>query len=115
MKRSERGCGEREAGTTGSMIPQQAIFVPEESGLLVAEALGATQCIVSTSVDERIAEICVGHVASFGEIRSSAKAAIVEYCEARHRMFSVVTLRGRFARFVQVSGPKAGRSSPSTT
>ncbi|ACD14700.1 MULTISPECIES: hypothetical protein [Burkholderiaceae] len=106
MKSSEHRREERETRTAGSTVLQSAIFVPEEAELLVAEALGAKQCIVSTSADERIAEVCAGHVASFGEIHASAKTAIVEYCESRHRMFSVLTLRGKFAGFVQVSGPQ---------
>ncbi|MGS0891165.1 hypothetical protein ACVBGC_01195 [Burkholderia stagnalis] len=106
MKSSEHGREKRNAQMTGSTISQPATFVSEESGLLIADALGAKQCIVSTSADKRIAKACADHVASFGEIHASAKTVIVEYCESRHRMFSVLTLRGKFAGFVQVSGPQ---------
>lgn len=93
-------------GASGSVADRQATFSPEGLGLLVAEALGATRCLVFASTDERIAEVCSGHVASFGEINASGKTPIIGYCESRDRMFSVLTLRGKFVGFVQVSGPQ---------
>ncbi|MFT4067629.1 hypothetical protein [Paraburkholderia sp.] len=109
MKSPEHSYEEHAGRTTGSVAYEHATFVPEKLGPLVAEALGATRCIVSTSTDERLAEVCSGHVASFGEIHASAKTPIIGYCEFRDRMFSVLTRRGKFVGFVQVSGPE-GRS-----
>jgi hypothetical protein len=98
---------EEHAGrTTGSVTYEHATLVPETLGPLVAEAFGATRCIVSTSTDERIAELCCGHIASFGEIHASAKTPIIGCGEFRDRMFSVLTLRGKFVGFMQVSGPQ---------
>ncbi len=106
MKNQEHSYEENTGAMTGSLADQRATFVLDNLGLLVAEALGATRCIVSTSTDEQIAEVCSGHVASFGEIHASGKTPIIGYCESRDRMFSVLTLRGKFIGFVQVSGPQ---------
>lgn len=108
MKSSEHGYDGSAGPTTGSAANEYERFGPDELGLLVAEVLGATRCTVCLSTDERLAAVCSGHIASFGEIHASATTAIVEYCESRHRMFSVLALRGKFAGFVQVAGP-AGR------
>lgn len=79
---------------------------PEELASMVAEALGAKRCVVSVTADERIADVCSGHYVSFGEVHLGATAAIVEYSDARDKMFSVLESNGKAIGVVQVSGPR---------
>lgn len=109
MKSPEQSYEEHAGRTTASVTYAHAAFVPEELELLVAEVLGAARCIVSPSTEPRVAELCAGNAASFGEIHASTKTPIIGYSEFRDRMFSVLMLRGKFVGFVQVSGPQ-GRS-----
>jgi hypothetical protein len=81
----------------------------EALATMVAEALGATRCVVTIEAHERIAEVCSGHYASFGEVHFGAATAIVEYSKARDKMFSVLELNGNAIGVVQVSGPKDKR------
>ncbi|SAK77408.1 hypothetical protein AWB76_05116 [Caballeronia temeraria] len=81
---------------------------PEELATMVADALDAKRCVVSVTADERIAEVCAGHYVSFGEVHLGARA-IVEYSDARDKMFSVLELSGKPIGVVQVSGPRDKR------
>ena len=79
---------------------------PQQLGAMLADVLGAQQCVVHAPVDDDVAELCGGLVAAFGEIHASPHAAIVEYSVARDRMFSILSTNGRMLGFVQLSGPR---------
>lgn len=82
---------------------------PEELAAMVAEALGAKRCVVSVTADERIAKVCAGRYVSFGEVHLEGTTAIVEYSDARDKMFSVLESNGAAIGVVQVSGPRDKR------
>ncbi|MGE8163744.1 hypothetical protein ACQKRQ_26840 [Paraburkholderia sp. NPDC080076] len=92
------------APITEQAVAHDDTCAPQELASMLAEALGAKRCIVSMPVDEGVAEVCANRIASFGEIHPSPKTAIVEYSDARDRMFSVLSLQGKVIGFVQVSG-----------
>src|SRR6476660_444156 len=76
-----------------AVIPD-SVSSPEELATMVAEALRAKRCVVTVTADERIAEVCSGQSASFGEVHFAATTTIVEYSDARDNMFSVLELNG---------------------
>jgi hypothetical protein len=78
----------------------------EQLGAMLANVLGARQCVVHAPIDDDVAELCDGLVAAFGEIHASSHAAIVEYGVARDRMFSILKVDGAMTGFVQVCGPR---------
>ncbi|WP_244195417.1 hypothetical protein [Caballeronia arationis] len=88
-----------------AVIPD-SVSSPEELATMVAEALRAKRCVVTVTADERIAEVCSGQSASFGEVHFAATTTIVEYSDARDNMFSVLELNGTAIGVVQVSGPQ---------
>ncbi|SAK79850.1 GAF domain protein [Caballeronia pedi] len=90
-------------------VTPDSLNSPEELAMMVADALDAKRCVVSMTSDERIAAVCSGHYASFGEVHLSATTAIVEYSDARDKMFSVLELGGKAIGVVQVSGPRDKR------
>ena len=90
-------------------VTQDFVNSPEELASMVAGVLGVKRCVVSIPIDERIAEVCADHVASFGEVHIGAKTAIVEYSDNRDKKFSILALKGKAIGVVQVSGPRSGR------
>jgi hypothetical protein len=109
MKSPEPVCEERNPQVTGTAVDLDAAGSPDGLATMVAEALGAKRCVVSIPVAERIAKVCAGHSTAFGEVHFAAETAIVEYSDARDKMFSVLASSGTAIGVVQVAGPQDGR------
>ncbi|MDR5798354.1 MULTISPECIES: hypothetical protein [unclassified Caballeronia] len=82
---------------------------PEALAAMVAEAMRVKRCVVSIPVDDRVVELCAARTEAFGEVHIGEKTAIVEYSDARDKMFAVLALNGKTIGVVQVSGPRLGR------
>ncbi|SAK69072.1 GAF domain protein [Caballeronia catudaia] len=109
MNSSEHAFEEQDSQLAEFADTQDAAGSPEELAAMVAEALRVKRCVVSIPLDERVAEVCSGHSAAFGEVHVGEKTAIVEYSDTRDKMFAVLALNGRAIGVVQVSGPQDRR------
>jgi hypothetical protein len=105
MKASEATRKAHEPQVAGIAMTHDAIRTPDELAALVADALAARRCVVSLSTDERIADICAGHTVAFGEVHTEADPVIIEFSDARDRMFCVLAVQGKVMGVVQVAGP----------
>lgn len=109
MNRSEHAFEEQDFQPAELADTLDAAGLPEEHATMVAEALRVKRCVVSIPVDERVAEVCSGHTAAFGEVHIGEKTAIVEYSDTRDKMFAVLALNGKVIGVLQVSGPQDRR------
>ncbi|AET93009.1 hypothetical protein BYI23_C008630 [Burkholderia sp. YI23] len=109
MNSTEHAYEEQDSQLTDFAEIRDAASSPEELAAIVAEALRVKRCVVSIPVDARVAEVCAGHTAAFGEVHIGEKTAIVEYSDTRDKMFAVLALNGQVIGVVQVSGPQERR------
>ncbi|SAL70280.1 hypothetical protein AWB74_04116 [Caballeronia arvi] len=109
MNSSEHAFEEQDSQLAEFEYTQDAAGSPEEFAAMIAEALRVKRCVVSIPLDERVAEVCSGHTAAFGEVHVGEKTAIVEYSDTRDKMFAVLALNGTAIGVVQVSGPQDRR------
>jgi hypothetical protein len=106
MKSAEQAYEEQDAQVAELADIEKAGGSPEALAMMVAEAMSVKRCVVSIPVDDRVAELCSAHTEAFGEVHIGEKTAIVEYSEARDKMFAVLALNGKTIGLVQVSGPQ---------
>ena len=109
MKSAEQAYEEQDAQPVEFADAETASCSPEALAAMVAEAMRVKRCIVSIPVDDRVAELCSAHTEAFGEVHIAEKTAIVEYSDARDKMFAVLALNGKTIGVVQVSGPRDRR------
>ena len=106
MKSSGQAYEEQDCQIAGLADTRAAGGSPEALATMVAVAMRVKRCVVSLPVDDRVAELCSAHTEAFGEMHIGEKTAIVEYSDARDKMFVVLALNGKTIGVVQVSGPR---------
>jgi hypothetical protein len=109
MKSSGQAFEEQDARLAEATEIQDVGSSPEELATVVAEALNVKRCVVSIPLDDRVAELCSAHTAAFGEVHLGEKTAIVEYSDARDKMFVVLTLNAKAIGVMQVSSSQDRR------